>query len=168
MFWLHFALHMSTKELSEKNMDFISLLSMIQMMCFNCSSQKLCVVWVIKIMHRLHYALHIPIQEQTGTLCFNPRNFHDQDNAHKKIKAFTLSFQASVINGFAADNKLQDSCGCHPPCEEKTYETDVSYAYWPLDFAQLDFFRKYVLEASRGNQDAGTSSSNNQGIEFSS
>ena len=62
-----------------------------------------------------------------------------------------LSCEASVMNNFASDDDLQSSCNCHPPCEEKSYATDVSYAYWPLDFAQRDFFQKYVIDHSTIN-----------------
>ena len=56
-----------------------------------------------------------------------------------------LSCEAEVMQKFTTDDNLQDSCNCYPPCEENSYETDISYSYWPLDFAQTDFYKKYVL-----------------------
>ena len=56
-----------------------------------------------------------------------------------------LSCEANQLNLFADNETMRSSCGCYSPCEELAYSEEVSYSYWPLDFAQQSFYTSYVL-----------------------
>lgn len=73
--------------------------------------------------------------------------------------------EADCMWAFANNDTVRSACQCDPPCVESTYRNDLSYAYWPIDFAQEEFYYKYVLK-SRG-RDRLKAYENLRGFNFS-
>lgn len=53
----------------------------------------------------------------------------------------------AILHFFSSSSSTHNvqQCGCHPPCHELTYISEMSYSYWPLDFVQESFYTNYIL-----------------------
>ena len=84
-------------------------------------------------------------QENTHGLHYcgkwNITNDEDLKDFFEKIHC-----EGERLMDFSTNSSVRDLCDCQPPCEEYIYDTDLSYSYWPLDFSQPNFYKKYVLD----------------------
>ena len=57
----------------------------------------------------------------------------------------------AVVN-FTTNETMKMECECFPECTDDNYQMSLSYSSWPLEYTQMNFFEKYVLNHENAPQ----------------